>query len=198
MPKSVEVVEKSTTLVPVVDARSPADPLTQDSVASIGMKEQATEPRVSGKQVNQANIVTPTKRPSGNLNDEASNDESQKKVTKRRTGPTIDINCLDLSSELKVKEVHRQLKGRSTEMPSDLRSILFEILYLYTVPVLTVFFKARTQLNFPSGNKSNGVYAIVDHLMKEVKTFDTITASKKLFNNNIIQDDSKDGETIYE
>ena len=67
MPKSVEVVEKSTTLVPVVDARSPADPLTQDSVASIGMKEQATEPRVSGKQVNQANIVTPTKRPSGNL-----------------------------------------------------------------------------------------------------------------------------------
>ena len=198
MPKSVEVVEKSTTLVPVVDARSPADPLTQDSVASIGMKEQATEPRVSGKQVNQANIVTPTKRPAGNLNDEASNDESQKKVTKRRTGPTIDINCLDLSSELKIKEVHRQLKGRSTEMPSDLRSILFEILYLYTVPVLTVFFKARTQLNFPSGNKSNGVRAIVDHLMKEVKTFDTITASKKLFNNNIIQDDSKDDETIYE
>ena len=198
MPKSVEVVEKSTTLVPVVDARSPADPLTQDSVASIGMKEQATEPRVSGKQVNQANIVTPTKRPSGNLNDEASNDESQKKVTKRRTGPAIDIDFLDLSSELKVKEVYRQLKGRSTEMPSDLRSILFEILSLYTVPVLTVFFKARTQLNFPSGNKSNGVYAIVDHLMKEVKTFDTITANKKLFSNNIIEDDSKDDETIYE
>ena len=140
MPKSVEVVEKSTTLVPVVDARSPADPLTQDSVASIGMKEQATEPRASGKQVNQANIVTPTKRPSGNLNDEVSNDESQKKVTKRRRGPTIDIDCLDLLSEFKVKEEYRQLKGRSIEMPSDLRRILSEVLSSYTKPVLTAFY----------------------------------------------------------
>ena len=197
MPKSVEVIDTSTTLVPAVDARSPADPITQDSVASIGMQEQATEPRASGKQVNQANIVTPTKRPSGNLNDEASNDESQKKVTKRRTGPAIDIDCLDLSSELKVKEVYRQLKGRSTEMPSDLRSILSEILSLYTIPVLTAFYKARTQLNFPSGNKRNRVHAIVDHLMKEVKTFDNITTNKKPYKNNI-EGDSKDDESIYE
>ena len=63
MPKSVEVVEKSTTLVPIVYARSPADPITQDSVAKIKMKDEVTQIRMK-EQVNQGNIATPTKRAS--------------------------------------------------------------------------------------------------------------------------------------
>ena len=82
-------------------------------------------------------------------------------------------------------------------MPSDLRSILSKILSLYTIPVLTAFYKTRTQLNFPSGYKHNGVHALVENLMKEVKIFDNITTNKKLFNNNI-GCDSKDDESIYE
>ena len=82
-------------------------------------------------------------------------------------------------------------------MPSDLRSILFEILQLYTVPILTVFFKTRTQLNFPQGNKRNGVHAIVDQLIKEVKTLDEVSITKNPSSNNI-RGDRKDDEFIYE
>ena len=82
-------------------------------------------------------------------------------------------------------------------MSSDLRSILSEILQLYTVPVLSVFFKTRTQLNFPHGNKRKGVHAIVDHLMKEVKTLDEVSIIKNPSTNNI-RGDRKGDESSYE